>query len=192
MQRCANFTFGLDCPLPRQSPTITVGRHDGSSHPMFRTRHSLSRIASPPSSLRPLQPSRCVSRQVGRQKGSKHHWTPEKLATSDTYPLTHLLNERMHPSNAPKKEKKMRSAPGTSKTLSAVNLRTQIVSPRLCGMCVQQASSADADTHRRCFEVHGSRSREVQGMRHPRSQPRCLSLVAEAPRLFATAEPCPP
>ena len=59
------------------------------------------------------------------------HWTEEKLSTSHEYPLAGALSKVMHPKLAkklPKEKGKM------SKTSSAGHVRTQIVSPGLCGM----------------------------------------------------------
>jgi hypothetical protein len=163
---------------------------------MFRIRPPLPRLASRLSVAdRPWTQSRCAS--VGRPVGSKDHWTPEKLATRDEYPLTVALSQVMHPSMATKKTRRNSSSPtGSSKTHSAVHVRTQIVSPGLCGMWFP-ARLPDADTaltsaRRRCPEAHWTYAGAAQGLRHPRYQPRRMSLVPEAARLPPTAQSRPP
>lgn len=106
--------------------------------PMFCIRPSILRVAARSCGTgRRWASSRGVTiehdKTRGRPKGVASHWTSEKLATSDEYPLTTALNNVMHPSMHEKKTKN-RSAKLTAKTYSGVHLRTQIVSPDLCGM----------------------------------------------------------
>jgi len=88
-------------------------------------------------------PSRLESKYLSWQQvrhstdGLTLHWTPEKLATSERYPLTADLNRCMHPSLVEKRGRyydNVKTKLGKRKTSSSVVLRTQIVSPDLCGM----------------------------------------------------------
>jgi hypothetical protein len=102
---------------------------------MFRTSAPAPRLVPQlKSSIRPW----IQVRHRGRPAGQTRHWTDEKLAVSERYPLTAELNEHMHPSLVEKKTKLTGKARGQvnplSKTFSNVHLRTQIVSPDLCGM----------------------------------------------------------
>jgi hypothetical protein len=87
---------------------------------------------------RPWTQPRCAH-SLGRPKGQMGgHWTAEKLATSDEYPLSGALTTVTHPRLMPPK-KKVRNARSSKSafgpaTRSAVTVRTQIVSPGLCGM----------------------------------------------------------
>ncbi|KAH7401412.1 hypothetical protein BKA66DRAFT_565054 [Pyrenochaeta sp. MPI-SDFR-AT-0127] len=104
---------------------------------MICIRPSLSRIICRSSALvSPWTQVRFATivhgRNVGRQKGSKDHWTAERLQTNEKYPLTSALNEAIHPSLEPKKAARKRSLTSASSTWSGVHVRTQIVSPDLC------------------------------------------------------------
>jgi hypothetical protein len=106
---------------------------------MFRTCASTPRLISRSTSIvRPLIQLRHAARRVvGRPTGIIDHWTPEKLAVDDRFPLTAALHQHMHPS---KLEKKSRGQFGdaskhkAAKSFSNVYVRSQIVSPDLCGM----------------------------------------------------------
>jgi hypothetical protein len=107
---------------------------------MFRTRASTPRLISrPTSSIRPwIQVRHVARRERGRPVGVANHWTPEKLAVDDRFPLTAELNQHMHPTMV---ERKIRGQHGnvttltkSAKSFSSVHVRSQIVSPDLCGM----------------------------------------------------------
>jgi hypothetical protein len=107
---------------------------------MFRTRPSIPQLfPGRGGTARPWHQFRCASRGLGRPKNMKVHFTPEKLVTSDRYPLTHELNETMHPSML-QKTRKQKAGPGkvalgsAAKSIANVHVRSQIVSPDLCGM----------------------------------------------------------
>jgi hypothetical protein len=112
--------------------------------PMFRARQSIPRLSSRCSGTPRLclQAARCYvtkSREVGRPKNLREHFSPDKLATSDQYPLTHELIKTMHPSML-EQVKKKKAGPGqkllgrVSKSVAHTYVRSQIVSPDLCGM----------------------------------------------------------
>jgi hypothetical protein len=105
---------------------------------MFRARASTPRLITRPTSIiRPwIQLRYAARRDLGRPAGLLNHWTPEKLAVDGRFPLTAELYQHMHPS---KVEKKIRQHGDVSKTknvksFSSVYVRSQIVSPDLCGM----------------------------------------------------------
>jgi hypothetical protein len=105
---------------------------------MFRIRASTPRLISGPTSIvRPwIQLRHASRRDVGRPAGLLSHWTPEKLAVDDRFPLTAELYQHMHPSKVEKKTRQVGdvSKIKNAKSFSNVYVRSQIVSPDLCGM----------------------------------------------------------
>lgn len=99
---------------------------------MFRTRTVALRLHSR------LERKSLSWQQVRHhQAGLTYHWTDKNLATSKRYPLTADLNRCMHPSLVEKRGHvydNVKTKLGKRKTASSVVLRTQIVSPDLCGM----------------------------------------------------------
>jgi transcription factor 1 len=136
---------------------------------MFRTRPSIPQ-SQWSWSARPWLQSRCASRVAGRPKNLKVHFTPEKLVTSDRYPLTHELNETMHPSML-QKTKKHKAGPGkvvlgsAAKSTANVHVRSQIVSPDLCGMLYLKRRWGLTQmltlNFRRCSKVHWTHLRKA-------------------------------
>jgi hypothetical protein len=106
---------------------------------MIRTRPSIPRIAWP--SVRHKAQTRCVSAAAAdaparrRTKGALTHWQGDKLDTTEKYPLSVALSKVIHPSILPKETKGTRKVVrGKTVSSSGVHVRTQIVSPDLCGM----------------------------------------------------------
>ncbi|KAJ4344984.1 hypothetical protein N0V95_006021 [Ascochyta clinopodiicola] len=61
------------------------------------------------------------------------HWTPEKLATTEKYPLTLELFDKMHPNTEePAKKTPQGQSRLKKKSITTRHARTQIVSPDLC------------------------------------------------------------
>ncbi|KAH7085910.1 hypothetical protein BKA63DRAFT_500732 [Paraphoma chrysanthemicola] len=91
---------------------------------MFQLRHLIRHQV--PRSYILTQPWGQV--RYARAKGWKPHWSPEKVATSDEYPLSVALWNKVRPilSEAPR-----------SKKLSGTHVRPQIVSPGLCDDVLQ-------------------------------------------------------
>jgi hypothetical protein len=172
---------------------------------MFRARPSIPRLFSRWSgTTRLCLQARCYAtkpRGQGRPKNLKDHFTPEKLATSDQYPLTHELVKVMHPSML-EHVKKKKAGPGqkllgrVATTTASTHVRSQIVSPDLCGMlCLGRAycrALVLTVSNRRCSKTHWTYPGRVQGLRHPRHQSGLRSMVAEAPCTSPAAQPRPP
>ncbi|KAF2129871.1 hypothetical protein P153DRAFT_225878 [Dothidotthia symphoricarpi CBS 119687] len=104
---------------------------------MYRARPSIPRIA-----FRTRRPGECwtqvrcaaSSRDSKGRKGQTPHWTAEKLETSEEFPLTQALSKTIHPALEPTKKPRKQGAPVHLHRIPVgINVRTQIVSPRLCG-----------------------------------------------------------
>jgi hypothetical protein len=105
---------------------------DNTTHSMFRIRPCVTNRNPRYSSLfRPLCQARCYA-GPGRPKGTQDNWAGEKLAINKDFPLTVALNERIHPTMLPKKTRNY-AEKARGKMMSSVHVRTQIVSPGLCG-----------------------------------------------------------
>ncbi len=74
-------------------------------------------------------------KSAGRPKGSKNENWPEKLQSDKRYPLTVALNNAIQPVVvAPFSPKSKEGSERTATRGQTSHVRTQIVSPELCGM----------------------------------------------------------
>jgi hypothetical protein len=124
-------------------------RRASASRPMFRTHRITCRLGDQSTAIiRPWTQVRyAAGRQAGRRAGVNSHWTPEKLALSNRYPLSTEMSQLIHPTLLQEAQKKSKGkspkqlprqrvvgVSATLKTASNVHVRSQIVSPDLCGM----------------------------------------------------------
>ncbi|KAF2827567.1 S-adenosyl-L-methionine-dependent methyltransferase, partial [Ophiobolus disseminans] len=151
---------------------------------MFRVRPSLprsglaTRVAN-----RSRQQLRCAS--AGRPKGLKDHWTAEKLATVDDYPLSSVLKGVIHPSMMKKKTRTKGAGPvKPTNTISAVNVRTQIVSPRVCDDILKYIGHT-LEKHKGCdiLDINPGACLWSQKL-HDFLQPRSHVLLEPSPEIF--------
>lgn len=110
---------------------------------MIRIRPASSRVSSlsPTILIRPTIHVRHIAAKsrIKKDKNGRTipHWTPEKLQTSPEYPLSSALDSILRPRQEPVKQSRKRKGSGPGgifEVNDSVYVRTQIVSPRLCGM----------------------------------------------------------
>lgn len=99
----------------------------------------------------------CLSRHLKRtgikwassassgRAGILDHWTPDKLQTTEKYPLSLELSEKVNPQGESIliQRKKGNSQPKKKKTATKSYSRPQIVSPGLCGMSSPESDLVD-------------------------------------------------
>jgi hypothetical protein len=70
----------------------------------------------------------------GRPKGQQHYWSDEKLSTVPKYPLSAAMAETIHPNMEIKTPRRKKTRNESATVLPGnIHVRTQIVSPDLCG-----------------------------------------------------------
>lgn len=102
---------------------------------MFRIRPPLSRLNKQPTKFSSVwSPNLSIRARIGTKAGLLNHWKEEKLVTTEKYPLSLELFDKMHPNT---EEPVARRAAGNArfnkKTITTRHVRTQLVSPDLCG-----------------------------------------------------------
>lgn len=101
---------------------------------MFRIRPSISRVLP---QTRPEIRSRPQVRLASssRPKKGREIWTNERLQVDGKYPLATAVRDAIHPSLEVRK-KARKGILSSTQSVHGVHLRTQIVSPDLCGTSI--------------------------------------------------------
>ncbi|KAF9701250.1 hypothetical protein EKO04_000825 [Ascochyta lentis] len=149
---------------------------------MFRTRPSLPRLSQRCTKLNKA----CISRaSAGAKAGRTSHWTPEKLATTEKYPLTLELFEKMHPNTEEPARRTSRGQARPKKTsITTRHARTQLVSPDLCDDVFKYYGKS-LEVHRGCdiLDINPGAGLWSQKL-HAFLQPRSHVLLEPNPDRF--------
>lgn len=126
-------------PIPRRTLTRALNERTCKPSPrvfMFRIRPSISRILPRPC---PGLPSRTQVRLATSSRGQrstrkvrKEQWTQERLQVDEKYPLAAAVREATQLSQETRK-RPVAGEISSTQSVHGVHLRTQIVSPDLCG-----------------------------------------------------------
>ncbi|KAH8724660.1 hypothetical protein GQ44DRAFT_654491 [Phaeosphaeriaceae sp. PMI808] len=162
---------------------------------MFRIRPALARPSprwSGAGTCRPRMESRCsisdsskIKRKLSPSRAPrlKEHWTPDKIVTSDEYPLTLAMREMMHPHMAARPVKKQADVLSAN-TVSDGHIRTQLVSPGLCDDALEYSRHLLAK-HKGCdiLDINPGACLWSQKL-HAFLNPRTHILLEPSPDLF--------